>query len=203
MWDFPLPIGNKFVYCSMRNLVNILVLFVTMFTFGQTTEELSMINEINKIRKDPKSYIPVVDEYIKKQEKIIGLISKSNVKSEKGVTIVNNKIRKAVELKRVLNRATSLGELTFNNDMYKITKNHCLYLDTTKTTDWHVGPDGKHCYNRFKNLGNTSENVSQNGDNVLLGLMLSDKHRENILGETVNYVSIYVGTNFTVQNFME
>lgn len=229
MWDFSLPIGNKFVYCGMRNLVNILVLFVTMFTFGQTTEELSMINEINKIRKDPKSYIPVVDEYIKKQEKIIGLISKSNVKvtvkstqymsngsnddvkinnkTVSDVSVYNQRIFVAKQLIKELGMMIPLDTLIFNPTMYTVTKSHGEYLTSVGKLG-HYGKNGDRPYVRFKNIGNVSENVATNHNNPLLRLMIdygvsNIGHRKNILDPKVKYISIFINNHCVVQNFME
>ena len=64
----------------MKNLFVILFVVFSSVVFSQSVEEMNMIIEINKIRKDPKSYIPVVEDYIKKQEIVLKLMSNPNVK---------------------------------------------------------------------------------------------------------------------------
>lgn len=213
----------------MRNLVNILVLFVTMFTFGQTTEELSMINEINKIRKDPKSYIPMVEEYIRTQEKIIGFVSNSNLKvtvkstqyvngdsnnivvtnskTVTGVSVYSQRIVIAKQLIKELETMVPLDTLVFNPTMYTITKSHGEYL-TSVGKIGHYGENGEKPYVRFKNVGNVSENVTNKCNNPLLQLMIdygvsNVGHRKNILDPNVKYISIFINNHCVVQNFME
>ena len=210
----------------MKNLVLVILVTLTSFVYSQTSEEMSMISEINKIRKDPKSYIPVVEEYIKTQEKTIEFMSKSNVKvsvkstevkldknndfiptgkTSNGVSVYKERITTAKELIKELETMSPLDTLVFDSTMYVITKGHGEYL-TSVNKIGHYDKNGDGCSVRFKGVGPVSENVANSGSNPLLVLMIdygvSNKgHRKNLLNPDIKYVSVFINEHCVVQNF--
>jgi hypothetical protein len=213
----------------MKNLFVILFVVFSSVVFSQSVEEMKMIIEINKIRKDPKSYIPVVEDYIKKQEIILKLMSNPNVKintssysgnmdsnndminvkkiSGKDVHIEN--IKEAKDLISVLDTLTPMDTLVFDPFMYKITVSHGEYLKSVNKSG-HFGPNGQTVFER---LGRN--NVSENCGIGLINLMVDSGipghgHRYNILNPKSKYVAIHYiinhptwGDSFMIQNFME
>ena len=213
----------------MRKFITIVVLvFLSVFSYGQTSVESEMITEINEIRKDPKSYIPKVESYIKTQEKFISFLDSPNVtsstkstemKSDKnnnlvptgkvtsGGSIFTKRITAAKELIKVLESTKPLDTLVFDSTVYKVTKSHGEYLTSIGKVG-HYDKDGNRPYVRFKNIGNVSENVAGTDSKTLLRLMLdvgvpNRGHRTNILDPNVKYVAIHIDVYCTVQNFME
>ena len=189
---------------------------------------MSMIYEINKIRKNPKSYVPTVEAYIESCEKLIQLMDSPNIKvttkstevklnknndmvptgkTTSGVSIYHKRILVAKELIKELETMTPLDTLVFDSTMYIVTKSHGEYLTCISK----IGHYDKNCDGssvRFKNIGNVSENVANNGGNPLLALMIdygvsNSGHRKNLLDPNVKYISVFINNHCTVQNFME
>jgi uncharacterized protein YkwD len=190
---------------------------------SQTIDELFVINEINQIRTNPKSYIPKVEDYIKTQESFLDNFDRLNVnvKSVNGGLDVNNNtvntktlvgkdvfirnIKAAKDLINVLDTLSPTQPLRFDSDMYEVTKKHGDYLKTTNKHG-HYGHDGETISDRLSGFGsNGSENCGSN----LLGLMVDAGisgygHRYNILNPKWSHISIYIVPNyngFMVQNF--
>jgi hypothetical protein len=212
----------------MKKYLTILTILISQIYYTQTLDELNMMCEINKIRKEPKSYVPIVEEYIKKLRQMdsianhfnlsrhkktyIKLDNKSNdhkiIKTE---TIKHNNfydsiIIDALELIDILNNLEPMDTLIFNENIYKKTKEHSYYLKEINKIG-HVGKNGKLLHERIKsNICN--ENVAFNKNNVLLNLLIdygvSNKgHRNNILNRSIKFVSISINDFCVVQNFCE
>lgn len=212
----------------MKKVILVILVMCVSFVYGQTNDEMSMIYEINKIRKDPKSYIPLVEEYIKIQEKNIEFVNKSNVKmtvkstevklnenndfvptgkSTSGSSIFQNRINAAKGLIKELETMSPLDTLVFDSTMYDITKEHGEYL-TSVNKIGHYDKNGDGCHVRFKGIGNVSENVANSGNDPLLSLMIdygvSNKgHRKNLLDPSVKYISVFINEHCVVQNFKQ
>ena len=205
----------------MRQFITILLLLLPFFTLTQTTDELKMVSEINKIRKNPKSYIPVVEKYIQNQRWLMentsnatsysGVMDKNNnltnKKVLKGDSVFIRNIEAANNLISVLDTIKPMDTLIFDEKMYKITVFHGQYLKKTNKTG-HYGPNGQTVWDRFKN-----KSVSENCGTSLINLMVDAGipnygHRYNILNRGWKYVSIYYipnhptwGNRYMVQNF--
>ena len=85
-------------YCiltPMRNLLITLLVIITVPTNSQIGMDSLMFNEINNLRSNPKSYIPVIESYILTQEKMKLLIRKGKFKttSTSGIMTSDNKIK--------------------------------------------------------------------------------------------------------------
>lgn len=179
--------------------------------------------EINQIRKDPKSYIPKVESYIKSTEMMIKMFDNKNLKIKatstsgnstktngmkngktiNGKDIFVKRIEAAKELISILDTLSSMDTLVFDSTMYKKTTLHGKYLERTKIIG-HYGPNGTTPSDRFGY--EVGENVSSGG-NALINLMVDSGvntrgHRMAILNcGTCRHISIYISDFVVVQNF--
>lgn len=202
----------------MKNLVLFLVFFIGFNSFSQTNEELVMINEINELRTNPKSFIPLIEDYIKLQNEMGKKIKNGDMvmESSDGKTnleVINRNIKAAKEILLILDTLPTLNALVFSIDMYLVTKSHGLYLeDNNKLT--HVGENNSSVSDRFKNTGikNLTENlinvgIRRNSFKPLIVQFLVDAgvenrgHRKNLLNPESKFVSVYIGKKICVQNF--
>ena len=138
---------------------------------------------------------------------------KMKVVSNKGMTnadVIKSNIDAARELINELNNTKSLSKLTFNAEMYKVTKSHGKFLDSIKTMQ-HQDKDGGLANNRMDKLGFTlvTENlVVDNGriNSALIVLLVDARidgrgHRKNLLDPRVKFVSVFTNGTVWVQNF--
>lgn len=193
--------------------------------FTQTSEELEIINQINQIRTNPKSYIPKVESYIKSQEFFLNNLDKVKVTSVSGNSNKSNdmtnkkvltgrevfirNIRAAKDLINVLDTITPMKPLEFDSIMYVVTVSHGQYLKSVNQTG-HYGPNGQTVYER---LSHVSKTVSENCGTSLISLMVDAGipgygHRYNILNPKWSHISVYFIQNhprydnrFMIQNF--
>lgn len=153
----------------MRNLITIVFVILSVFSFGQTSEEVALFNEVNNFRSNPKSYIPLVENYIRLQESCIekvkdgSMVIKSgngnmdknnnmyNIKSLNGLDRIKENIKAANELLVILDTLT-LDTVIFSMGMYKITKIHNTFLDSIKKIG-HFGANGTSPNDRFSGTG--------------------------------------------------
>lgn len=200
----------------------IIILTFTLFTINsiaQTAIEKDMIIEINKLRSNPKSYIPYINKYIESHEFLINLHKKGKleVRDKNTVEVLKNNISAAREAIRVLNNTKSLDTLTFNKEMYEITKSHAEYLKSVKKIS-HIGPNNETVVNRFKDTkilvseniaSGLKESFSVNENyviNVIVDLLVdcnvpSRGHRKILLNRKSKFISISINDIVCVQNF--
>lgn len=144
---------------------------------SQTGMDSLIFSEINNVRTNPKSYIPLIESYILTQEKMKSLIRKGkfkttstsgtmtsdnkmkNPKTISGISCVNRNIIAAKELILELKKIKKLNPLTFNLSMDSITDEHGKYLDSTNARG-HYGPNKETLSNRFN--GTTLKKISEN-----------------------------------------
>lgn len=215
----------------MKITVSILLVFISFITLGQTNDELKMMYEINKIRKDPKSYIPVVESYIVRLEKgkeslnkllknsgtvtttttTIKLDNKNNnhevigSKTTNGTNFYDKRISDAKELISVLSKTEPMDTLVFDTIVYPITVDQANYLKEIGKLG-HGGRNGTTLLDRTKPYV-CSENAAHNTYDMLLVLMVdsgvpSRGHRKNILNKDATSVSISINDFCMVQNFV-
>lgn len=193
----------------------ITILTLITSTLSQTKEEVYMMYEINKIRKNPKSYIHVVENYIKKNELMIEVLTKNknlkvNIVSHSddygrltGVDVINLKIKAAKDLINDLKTVEPMDTLTFDKKMYKTTVKHGKYLESIESLT-HFGPNNQKISDRIKFSNTCGENLATEND-ALINLMVDYGaedygHRYNILNKEFKQISIYIST-IVVQNF--
>lgn len=170
----------------MRNLLITLLFTLLIITTTQTTAQTGMdslmFNEINNLRSDPKSYIPLVNDYILIQKNRInrikegktivsstnGTMTKSNRMTNRetvtGVKLINTSIKSAEELLLVLKTTKPLNKLLYSKEMDFITDKHGEYLDSVKQSG-HFGPNEESLSDRFpyKQYPYVSENICNSG----------------------------------------
>lgn len=165
----------------MRNLITIVFVFLSMFSFSQTVEEVALFNEVNNFRSNPKSYIPLVENYIRLQELCVdkvkngsmviqsgnGKLDKDNkmydIKSLNGLDRIEANIKAAEELLVILDTLI-LDTVVFDSSMYTVTKLHNTHIDSIKRLG-HYGVNGDLSYDRFNGTGyHVSENLSTLGN---------------------------------------
>ena len=106
----------------MRKLLTIFIFVVSHQISGQNGMDSLIFEEINKVRTNPKSYIPYIETYIETQEKMKLLIKKGkvkttsfsgnmtnnntvkNVKITTGIDLINKNINSANELINILSK---------------------------------------------------------------------------------------------------
>jgi len=166
----------------MRNLLITLLVIITASTTAQTGMDSLMFNEINNLRSDPKSYIPLVINYIIIQKTRINKIKKgetkvsstngtmtksnsmTNKKTVRGIKLININIKAAEELLLILETSKPLNKLSYSKDMDSITNKHGEYLDSIKQSG-HFGPNAESISDRFpyKYYPYVSENICNSG----------------------------------------
>jgi len=216
----------------MKNILLFLFL-VPLFGLSQSlsTDELKMVDEINTLRTNPKSYIQYVEEYISTQEWFLTLHKTAKVKAKSttsnqnsnndntngktlsGTDVFLRNIEVAKGLIKILDTLKPLSKLTVRTDMYVITKTHMEYL-TSVNKIGHYGPNGQTLGDRMKPLKLTvGENCASNEGIVkTIVLLLVDAgcdtfkegyfgHREALLNPKYKFVSVAINNIYVVQNF--
>ena len=169
----------------MKVLLSIYLFIISHLMLSQTGMDSLIFSEINNVRTNPKSYIPIIESYILTQEKMKILIRKGkfkttstsgvmtsdnkmkNPKTISGISCLNRNIIAAKELILELKKLKKLNQLIFNPSMDSITDKHGKYLDSTNTRG-HYGPNKETLSDRFNplNLRIISENVCSVGSFV-------------------------------------
>ena len=135
-------------------------LLVTTSISAQTGLDSVMLEEINRVRTNPKSYVPLIEDYIKSKQLFLKRIKSGTTKyvSVQGTKDKNNKfkpngvktsgksavlkdIKAARELINTLKKMKPVGELTFCTLMDSITDVQGMYLDSIGRFG-HYGPNG-------------------------------------------------------------
>jgi len=181
----------------MKQLITILLLILSLSVYTQTDNDKRFINEINKVRTDPKSLIPYVETYKKNVSKLIYLFNKGN--NKKGVSKLQHVLSECDKTITFLNQQNPLDSLTFEGGyIYFMTKLHCLEMvDSNKTF--------------HKNLNSIPNLVSQNCAMAPIGTGIEDPimniltmyiidqeyynhdhpHRMNKFNENIKSVSVF------------
>jgi len=192
----------------MKNLATIILVFFSLKVNSQsfTSKDSAMVAEINNLRTNPQSYIPLVQEYVKLRQALL----KNNPLLLKKEAIA------ADELVKLLKTLPSLSVLSINKDMFNITKDHTEYLVSINNIT-HASIDGKSSSERFKHLkfSSVSENVGkinkylyEKGDfkTILLELLIDTcsegrGHRCNLLNSYNKFISVHISNGYYVQDF--
>lgn len=179
------------------------IIGLTATATAQTAEELKMVNLINEVRTNPKSFIPAVEFYIEILE------SKSKPFVEiKGATVtkktnhtsdaVKPMIDEAKKLIVFLNTVKPVDKLEISNELYPVTKIFASYLDSTKQLG-HTGYNGQSLNARTKKFRFmlVGENCVKdaNVETAMLQLLLdfgtkSKGHRTNIFDKSFTKVAV-------------
>lgn len=160
-------------------------MMITVSITAQTGMDSIMVNEINKVRTNPKSYIPLIEDYIKmKGDMLVKIKSKKmkitstsgkmtktngikNAKRISGTAVIIRDIKAARELISILKKMKPVNELIFCQSIDSVTNSHGKYLDSVNVRG-HFGPNGETLSERFSGfkLNGITENVSSVGSFV-------------------------------------
>ncbi len=152
--------------------------FLLINLYAQANLDSLLINEINILRTNPKSYIPLIEQYIVFQESRLESIKSGNLKVEsisgtmnnsnnmechKKLTdedVINRNITSAKEAIIVLKNLKPLNPLEYSKEMDIITDSQGKYLESNNKFG-HYGPKGNTVGDRFNNskYRNVTENV--------------------------------------------
>lgn len=172
----------------MKIILTYILLLLTITSFGQTKNDSMMVDAINKVRQDPKSFIPYLEESMKSPFQIYPK-------------------QEIIDLINVLKVTKPLPILVWNNDMYLITKKWADYLKSENKREHND------ILNNFKGFKIVQENLSSVGNvgefnpngvlhNLLVDYMVKGKgHRKNILDPRWKYISVSTNDFVCVQNF--
>jgi hypothetical protein len=166
--------------------------------FNSLKQEI--FEENNKIRANPQSYIPILENHLK--------YFKGDVFMKPGeIGIQTNEGKPAVqEAINFLKKAKALGNVELNDNLCRAVQDHVNDIGPKGETG-HQGSDGSSPSDRVERYcvweGGVCENIdfgSKNGVDVILSLLIDDGvasrgHRKNLFNEKVKYVGIAVGTH--------
>jgi hypothetical protein len=158
----------------------------------------SIIAEHNKIRSNPKSYIPVLEEQIK--------LFKDNVLYRPNeIPIQTNEGPEAYrEAIRFLETQKPLNELRVDESLCKAAEDHLMDI-APKGLVSHESTNGKNVSDRIEKYceweGTCAENIdfgSRTGADVVISLLVDDGirtrgHRRNLFKEDVNLIGVACG----------
>jgi len=199
----------------MKNLIIIIATILSFTASAQTAEEIEMVVLVNQVRTNPKSFIPVVESYIKALEttpnpfkdfKIKGVIVTK--KTNHGKDVVNPMIAEAKALIVFLKTQKSVKELTLSYNLYIIAASQAEYLDSIKTLT-HNGPNGESSTKRFtKGFTLCGENcaIGTTATEALLLLLIDSGntpkgHRTNIFRKSFTQIAVGNKHQYWVQDF--
>jgi uncharacterized protein YkwD len=151
----------------MRAIIFIFFIGFVTFTHAQTAREMEMVRVINTFRADPKSAIPLINQY---------LVLWDSDASERAA---------ANELIRELNKTKPMDTLSFCPDLYKLAKEHGDWMKRTNRF--------QHSKYRFaENLVAGNEDVTMAVIDLLIDDGVPDRgHRKNLLNKDLKQVACY------------
>jgi uncharacterized protein YkwD len=159
---------------------------------------MSIIQEHNKIRTNPKSYIQILEEQIKYIRD--GILYKPNdtpIQTNEGITAYDEAIK-------FLQKQEPLPELIYDENLTKAATDHLLDI-APKGLVSHEGSDGKNVSDRIEKYCEwevtCAENIdfgSKTGEDVVLSLLVDDGiktrgHRANLFKADAKFVGVASG----------
>lgn len=157
-----------------------------------------ILAEHNKIRKDPKSYIPILDEQIKMfKENVLYRPNEIPIQTNEGTAAY-------IEAIEFLKNVKPVCQLELNQDLCRAAEDHLVDI-APKGLVSHESTDGKNVSDRIEKYceweGTCAENIdfgSRTGLDVVLSLLVDDGiktrgHRKNLFKDDVKYVGIASG----------
>jgi uncharacterized protein YkwD len=201
----------------MKNLVILIATILSFTATAQTAKEMEMVTLVNQVRTNPKSFIPVVEAYIKTLETNTNDDTFAKIKI-KGATVtkktnnaksyVNPMIAEAKGLIAFLKTQKSVKALTLSPALYTYAKAQSVYMDSIKTLT-HAGPNGESVTKRFtKNFTLCGENCAkaETATEALLLLLIDmgnnpKGHRTNIFLKEFTQIAVGNTNNYWAQDF--
>jgi uncharacterized protein YkwD len=162
--------------------------------------ELDVIAQMNKIRTNPKSYIPILQAYRSRfQGKNVKLANGNLLRTNEGVRAVDEAIA-------YLKSASPVGALTVSKGMSLAAKDH-VKDQGAKGATGHNGSNGSSPFDRMSRYGQwqttAGENISygpSTGQDIVMQLFIDDGvpnrgHRENIFKKQFKVAGVSVGNH--------
>lgn len=186
----------------MRKLLILAITALSVVSSAQTFEEKEMLSLVNQVRTNPKSFIPLVEDYIKSIEKGISY----GIKYNRGINV----IYEANNLIDFLNHANPIDSLIESDDLYPFTKNQALYSDSIKQCT-HIDSHGELLSDKINsNKVLCGENCTYNASNAkyvliewLLDIGNKDKgHRANIFNTKFTKTAVGKVGDYWVEDFI-
>lgn len=188
MKNFPI----KIYLCSIVSL-----LLINIVNFAQSETERAILDELNKVRSNPQSYIAYLEEYKK-------LFKGKNVEYPDSIMLTFEGTKAVDEAIKFLRNAPKLEPFTFSTGLAKPAKLQLNDLLENYSLG-HIGKDKSNLPKRIARFGKTgklsAENIMNqvgNPKDIVMLLIIDDGlkqrgHRKNIFNKTFKEVGIAFG----------
>ncbi len=165
--------------------------------FNKLKQEI--LDEHNRVRKDPKSYVPILKKILTyfKGDVIYKPGTQVGIQTEEGQKVYQETIR-------FLEKQKPINLVTLNENLSRAAQDHVLDIGPKGLTD-HDGSDGNSVTDRIERYLDWDVTVAENldfggktGEEVLVSLMVDDGnpdrgHRKTIFNNDLKIIGIGIG----------
>ena len=157
-----------------------------------------LLKENNKIRTDPKSYIPKLQNWLSKfRDKTLYLLNENPLKTFEG----KEAVQEAIEF---LSRQRPLPELTYSKELSLAAQDHVNDIGSKGLTS-HEGSDNSNLSDRIERYTEWDNQIAESLDfgfiqaeNIICNLLIDDGVKEryqrmNLFNSTYKFIGIAIG----------